>query len=598
MNLKQISPRQVPMIFVAILFGFGILLSNHLQISSTVILLLLFSCVTSIAFLPKNILGPNARSVLIIPLLISTGFTHHQNQSTQRQDLFLEALIDNHKHRYQAEVYRVSETERYINLHLILTDLIHNGKSKLTLNQDALVKMKKSKTTITFTPGTQINVEINLKSLLNLKNPNGYQEYLKASGKNYLGYSDPSNICLAEIQRYSYWKIFRYKVRNKISLLIEKNFKTPQTHSIIKALIIGDKRDLDPDLKNDFINSGTMHILAVSGLHVGIIAYILFLLSGFIFRYVPKYTKFKIPLIIIGLILFAELSGGATPVWRAVLMTSIYLTGRNLSFESHSLNLLGLTALILILINTQTIFDISFQLSFTAVAGIILIYPILNMFYSPIKKIIKYPIGLLYMGISAQIVLLPLSIFYFHQYSISSPITSIFSIVSATVLISGGILQLGLGWVNEPISNFIENTLDLTIQILMWVTRQASEIPYSRLQDIHIDGIQTFILTSAILLFAYSFYEIGFVSVKWAFIFLVCHGFYGIGQRINEQVILHPHTSLFEDHSSKISSRFLNSNCQRSSVLYSLQETKIVPESDKYEHAIKDRVSAILNLSN
>jgi len=269
---------------------------------------------------------------------------------------------------------------------------------------------------------------------------NMYIRYLHQSGIDHIGYIRDSYQLQLIGSSLSWLMKVRYDVRYKALDLIEQHIVDRDAQSILKALLLGYKADLDKELKSSFIDSGTMHILAVSGLHTGIIALILLSIAKFLFFWTSRRSLLRLAFIILGLIFFAEISGGAPPVWRAVIMLSIFLVGKYYSAQAHSLNLIAVAALALLLWDHNYLYNLSFQLSFAAVTGIILINPILEKIYYPEGKFGKYILGIIYMGISAQIALLPLSFYYFHKISLLSPLTSVIAISIAFLCICGGCL--------------------------------------------------------------------------------------------------------------------------------------------------------------
>lgn len=208
---------------------------------------------------------------------------------------------------------------------------------------------------------------------------------------------------------------YTHQLRQKmISDLKDEGFEKDQL-AVIQALLLGQKQDLSKETYNNYAAAGAIHILAVSGLHVGIILLIL----NFIFSPLKKLKRgryLKLVLVILFLWFYAILAGLSPSVVRAVTMFSFIAIGMALNRRTSTLNALFLSLLVLILINPFWIFEIGFQLSYLAVLSIILIQPLIYKAWRPNLKILKYFWGLLTTTFAAQLGVLPLGLFYFHQF--------------------------------------------------------------------------------------------------------------------------------------------------------------------------------------
>ncbi|MBK5192186.1 MAG: ComEC family competence protein [Flavobacteriaceae bacterium] len=227
------------------------------------------------------------------------------------------------------------------------------------------------------------------------------------------------------------------KLRAKIVFELQQfNFK-PEELAIIQALLLGQRQDISPEIYNNYAAAGVIHILAVSGLHVGIIL----LLLNWVLKPVERLPKGKFIKTLLLLVLlwgFAILAGLSPSVVRAVSMFSFFAIGIQFNRRSSALNTLFISLLFLLLINPDFIFQVGFQLSYAAVLSIVLIQPYLFGLFTPKLKAVKYLWGIFTVTIAAQIGVLPLSLFYFHQFP------GLFFISNLVILPFLGII-LGLG---------------------------------------------------------------------------------------------------------------------------------------------------------
>ncbi|WP_084426897.1 ComEC/Rec2 family competence protein [Aequorivita capsosiphonis] len=233
--------------------------------------------------------------------------------------------------------------------------------------------------------------------------------------------------------------------------LVEKLQKTKlktDERAIIQALVLGEKRDIDKNLYNDYAAAGAVHILAVSGLHVGILYFIFVFLFKIITRW--KYGIFLHSVIIVVLLWgFAVLSGLSPSVTRAVTMFTFFAMAKLINRESNSLNTLFLSFLTLLIINPLWLFKVGFQFSYLAVFFIVWLLPIfLKIGYSK-YKLLRNAWGIVSVTICAQIGVFPLSLYYFHQFPGLFLITNIVVLPFLAILMCGGILIVLLASLNS-----------------------------------------------------------------------------------------------------------------------------------------------------
>ncbi len=215
-----------------------------------------------------------------------------------------------------------------------------------------------------------------------------------------------------------------------------KNFKQEEL-AIIQALLLGQRQEISQEIYSNYAAAGVIHILAVSGLHVGIILIILHRLFKPLERL--RYGRFfKTLLLLLLLWGFAVMAGLSPSVVRAVSMFSFVAIGMQLDRRTSVLNTLFMSLLVLLLINPFYISQVGFQLSYAAVFSIVLIQPHMYGMYKGNSRILKYLWGILSVSIAAQIGVLPLSLFYFHQFP------GLFFLSNLVILPFLGII-LGLG---------------------------------------------------------------------------------------------------------------------------------------------------------
>ena len=307
-----------------------------------------------------------------------------------------------------------------------------SGKMVLYINQKEHAPVKAHQ---------KIKCRVKVKELTG-KNE-GYLNYLRRKGITCAG--STWKVDSLGTERSMAWKLGQS--RNWFTRRIEKSVEDPDAAALAEAMLLGDKRNLDKEVKEHFASAGISHLLAVSGLHVGLI----YLLLQFLMSFLPpgKHTaKLKGGLVLGILVIYALLTGAGPAVNRAVIMLGFILVGRIWFQRVKILNIVALTAFVLLVVNPKMLFDVGFQLSFSAVAGIILLTPPISRFFKdripilPVK--VTEAIGV---SIAAQLATAPLVIIYFGQFPTYFLLSNLILLPIATVAVWAGFIGLIFGWV-------------------------------------------------------------------------------------------------------------------------------------------------------
>lgn len=272
----------------------------------------------------------------------------------------------------------------------------------------------------------------------------------------------------------------QYLEQNSFS---EKTSK--EISGIAKALILGYKADLSPDLVFAYSNSGAIHVLAVSGLHVGIIFMLVSYILKFLFR--KKRQKFlELVLILLALWSFAMLTGLPASVCRATTMFSLVAIGKALNWRAYIYNTLAVTAFVLLLFDPFFIMQVGFQLSFLAVLGIVYFQPkIYNLLYFR-YKFFDWLWSITCVSIAAQLITAPVCLLYFHQFPNYFFISNLIVIPGATGVLVLGLVLLFASFVFEPLAIAISFLLKYLIFALNYLVYQVQKLPFALSDEISI----------------------------------------------------------------------------------------------------------------
>ncbi|MBO7234033.1 MAG: ComEC/Rec2 family competence protein [Paludibacteraceae bacterium] len=225
-----------------------------------------------------------------------------------------------------------------------------------------------------------------------------------------------------------------HNCRNFLMNIYKKYNIKEQNLAVLAALTLGDKQQLDPDTKMAYSASGAMHILAVSGLHVGIIYAILYLFL-YPLRKRKNNSLISSLIIFIALWCYAFITGLSPSVLRATIMLSVILIGKASGRKSYIYNTIALSAFLLLIYNPFYLYHVGFQLSYSAVLAIVFLQPKLyKLCYLP-NKILNYIWGLITVSIAAHIGTFIWSLLYFHQFSTYFLLTNLIVIPIATIIL-------------------------------------------------------------------------------------------------------------------------------------------------------------------
>jgi competence protein ComEC len=270
--------------------------------------------------------------------------------------------------------------------------------------------------------------------------------------------------------------------------------------SVLVAISLGDKSYLEKSLKNNYAGAGAMHILAVSGLHVGIV-YLIFSALFSLLKLGDKVHNRILKGVILLIVVwgFAIITGLSPSVQRAACMFSFLIVADIVNRHSIALNSIAASAFFILLINPMMIFEVGFQLSYAAVFGIVWMHPIIYSWLSPKYWLLDKAWSLIVVSIAAQLATLPFTLYYFHQFPNWFLLTNLGVIPLAFVIVSGAII---VGFLLTIFSNafFLEYLLEAALWLLNYFIGSLSRLPYFVTEGIWISSLSALLIAIFILL--------------------------------------------------------------------------------------------------
>ncbi|MDE5839062.1 MAG: competence protein ComEC family protein, partial [Paramuribaculum sp.] len=408
-------------------------------------------------------------------------------------DIFLTADI---------EAVRETETSQILRVKIIRT-----GRDSSQLHKTAGIR---SQIVIpTFNPAVSPGERIYLKAKMSIPDaveyfPDHltYYKILKRQGILISGIATPEDIYLIEDSPALLAIFPRLKTKVKNALLSSN--LNGETKEFLVTAITGDSNILDNDTRKTFAKAGTAHILALSGLHVGIIMAFCSLLLLPLILY-PSLRKVRTLLIILALWIFAFITGLSASATRAVIMATCLLLATLLQKRHSPFNALCLAALVILLFDPDALFNISFQLSFAAVAGILLFGNKLNP-VSQRNREAYITMGFFTMSAGAMIATGVISGFYFHTFPVYFILANFLIIPFLAPLIGGGVLIIMLSFTGLS-SKYVCAAADTLYSWVKGVCDTISNLPGASINHLTINSVSLIVWIAAITLFALWLYK-------------------------------------------------------------------------------------------
>ena len=344
--------------------------------------------------------------------------------------------------------------------------------------------------------GDQVLIK-NKVSALNSPNIPGefnYSKYMSYNGIYHSAYLKKGEWTLTGKNNGNYFWLSIFRLTNHLKSEITNALPDPDQRGIAEALIMGNESDIPNDIINDYAGTGTVHILSVSGLHVGIILIGLSWIFSFLTR-LPFGRYIRLVLILFIIWFYAFFTGFSAPIARSVIMFSIVYIGINIGRNANIYNSICASALILLLINPFVLMQASFQLSFIALTGIVWLQPKIADWWHPNHKILNYIWQLAAASLAAQIITLPISILYFNQVSLYFlPANLIVIPASFVVLIIGiafvFVMMIPFLWLHHIFSGLLYGS----IFVMNLIVRFINELPGATWHGLYINYPGVFLL--------------------------------------------------------------------------------------------------------
>jgi competence protein ComEC len=265
-------------------------------------------------------------------------------------------------------------------------------------------------------------------------------------------------------------------LRLRFQQKIEEHFSSPegtamsQAGAVLEALLLGERGRMDEATTLALQKSGLFHLIAISGAHIAIISFLFF--SVLRFCRVPKRPAYAVLFLL--LLFYAFLVEGRASVFRATIMTLVYLTGKLIWRSVHLLNTISFSAFILLLANPFSLFDMGFELTYAATLSIILFFPAILRFLPSLPLKIN---DLFALSLTAQLGVLPFLASSFNRVTFASLFLNLLAVPLTGVIMAFGFLFLGVSLVSQLMARLLTQGLILLVGLLLKIAHLFDPVP-------------------------------------------------------------------------------------------------------------------------
>lgn len=458
---------------LAVALAAGIIFGEYISLKPFVLILMLFALTALLIVVNQNF---SFRLNSIFGMGVHIVFT---GIGITLYSLYNEKPVFYNQGKFYAEVLEILQEKPNSYQSVLRITTVFSGDSVFKTDEKVMVYFEKTERAQKLQPGEVILFQQIPQVVRNNNNPYefDYAGYLARKKIYRQVYLPENNWKKTRAQASFSFFILAEKTRSRLLEIYRKQNLNENEFHVLSALSLGYKRGLDPEIKRTFSSAGAMHVLAVSGLHVGIVFIVLSLMFGFLRKQKAGRSIFVL-IVLLALWSFAFIAGLSPSVQRAATMFSFLVIGENTKRRPSTYNSLAASAFLLLLINPNNLFEAGFQLSYSAVFGIVFLQPKLVKIFQFKNRILQYGWALLTVSVAAQIATFPVTAFYFNQFPSYFWLSNLLVIPAVTLLIPLGFGLLVFHWI-PIISEILVFTVTWILRSVMLFLEFVEELPFS-----------------------------------------------------------------------------------------------------------------------
>jgi len=358
-----------------------------------------------------------------------------------------------------------------------------------------IVYLQKDSVKPALTYGSQIVIDKPLQAIRNSGNPAcfDYEQYCAFQHIYYQVFLKPNEYVVLKEKKINPAKQFLFNANDAITTILHKYIMSKKELGLAEALLIGYKEDLDKTLVQSYSNTGVVHIIAISGLHLGVIYFLLLLLLKPLSDKRKLNRILKPVIVIVFLWLFSIMSGASPSVLRSAVMFTCIVIGNSISKQSSVYNTLSVSAFLLLCYNPFWLWDVGFQLSYAALLSIVVFMkPVYHCIYIKNKLLDKIWQAAA-VTLAAQILTTPISIYYFHQFPVFFLMTNLLAVPISTIILIGEIVLCCVSFV-APVAVLVGRILTWLLWLMNTIIERIEAIPFNMWGGLQISMLQNLVL--------------------------------------------------------------------------------------------------------
>ncbi|MBW8049203.1 MAG: ComEC family competence protein [Cytophagales bacterium] len=435
----------------------------------------------------------------------------------------------NHILNFNGEIYyykglivsELTEKAKSYKAELLISE-IKNENGWGTASGRILIYFAKDSTTKMLKYGDRLIIKGSPNLITPPSNPNefDYKRYLRFHNIYHQHFVRNGNYLVCGYQPINVIKEKATAVRNYCDKILRKYIHSSREYKIASALILGIRSSLDNEIKEAYSNAGAMHVLAVSGLHVGIVFQFLMLILGRLRKI--KYGEIILAFILLVVLWFYAFVTALSPsVLRAVTMFSFIIVARAFGRQTNIYNILAVSAFCLLCFNPYLIMEVGFQLSYMAVFGIVYLQPKLYGLVEIYNWVGDQIWAITCVSIAAQVATFPIALLYFHQFPTCFLFSNLVVIPSALLILCLGFTTIGASFIPLLAKGF-----GFLLEKLIWLLNQfiftIEKLPFALIKGIDISVFESWLIYAIVIIFLIFIYfkKIQFQVVLFSLLFL------------------------------------------------------------------------------
>ncbi|MDP4210317.1 MAG: ComEC/Rec2 family competence protein [Bacteroidota bacterium] len=480
--------RQAPFVRIVVALAAGITFRLYVEVpSQTVLSIFLITIVTVVSLSGVRKFSANYKYRWFLGVLLSVAVfcmgIYLTGEKYPTSDL---KLSPDSSQKFIAIVSYPPEEQAKSVQCFVNIDQIKQGNRLISCGEKLLLHIQKDSAALTLKAGDVLLFRASPALIERTGNPYefDYRKYLSYQGVRFSAYVAENYWQRIDKEKLSALQLWAFRMRDKLLSTFRRLGITGQELGVASALTIGATTELDNEVKQAYIASGTMHILAVSGMHVALLYWVLNMLLSFLDR--NKYTRYlKFFLLLVAVWLYALLTGMGASILRASTMISFLIVGDALNRKSSIFNTLAASAFCLLVWNPFNLVDVGFQLSYLAVISIVIFHPFIYEWFEFDSWFGDQLWSMVAVTLAAQVLTTPISLFYFHQFPNLFLLSNVIMIPLSTVIMYFAMFLIsssGFGW----IAGVMGKVFNWLVWLLNKVVFTIEALPYALTKGVYI----------------------------------------------------------------------------------------------------------------